>query len=190
MSSDDWGRSPCHVAAPPLPQLLLHAPLWSRFFANIVGGLGLGLSKVADPIKEFGKWASEPFTYFKGSDDSTLFRWFVYYSLRVSVVAIRSHMTPLCCILSMTLCMTQLSRCSHYVDDDDTRSVRRYQLCTNNSVWTRNTYTRNDAACHVSRSPRHVMVVTAAVWSATVGCRLGRMNIYGIMIVDDYKIIC
>ena len=50
--------------------------------------------------------------------------------------------------------------------------------------------TRNAAACHVSRSPRHVMVVTAAVWSATVGCRLGRMNIYGIMIVDDYKIIC
>ena len=139
----------CPSTSPPLPQLLLHAPLWSRFFEDIIGGLGL--SKVADPIKEFGKWASEPFTYFKGSDDSTLFRWFVYYSLRVSVVTSQSHMTPLCCILSMTLCMTQLSRCSHYVDDDDTRSVRRYQLCTNNSVWTRNTYTRNAAACHVSR---------------------------------------
>ena len=50
--------------------------------------------------------------------------------------------------------------------------------------------TRNAAACHVSRTPRHVMVVTEAVSSATVGCRLGRMNIYGIMIVDDYKIIC
>ena len=62
----------CPSSSPPLPQLLLHAPLWSRFFANIVGGLGLGLSKVADPIKEFGKSiicrssvkrSSEPFMY-------------------------------------------------------------------------------------------------------------------------------
>ena len=43
----------CPSTSPPLPQLLLHAPLWSRFFADIIGGLGL--SKVADPIKEFGK---------------------------------------------------------------------------------------------------------------------------------------
>ena len=71
-------------------------------------------------------------------------------------------------------------------------AVISYVRITPSGLVTRiyNTYTRNDAACHVSRSPRHVMVVTAAVWSATVGCRLGRMNIYGIMIVDDYKIIC
>ena len=69
-------------------------------------------------------------------------------------------------------------------------AVISYVRITPSGHVTRTHVTTRRVTCHVSRSPRHVMVVTAAVWSATVGCRLGRMNIYGIMIVDDYKIIC